>query len=552
MRKVVEALRLRFEQRLSQREIAQSLGLSQGSVHAYLARFAASGLAWPVPADIVEAELEARLFTRPPTPPTAERPVPDWPTVQQELKRKGVTLQLLWLEYKTQHPDGYQYTQFCRHYHAWADTLEPVLRQVHVAGERTFVDYAGPTMPILDRHTGEEQAAQIFVGALGASHLLYPEATWTQTLPDWIGAHVRMLEYFGGVTALIVPDNASALVRQPCYYEPEINATYQDFATHYQTAILPTRVASPRDKAKVETAVQIVEREILAPLRHERFTSLAELNHALAFARERVNNRPFQKLAGSRRSVFEATERAALRPLPATRYELATWRTAKVNIDYHISVESHLYSVPYALVGATVDVRLTTTTVEILRDGKRVAAHARSTLKGRATTDGSHRPKSHQRHLEWSPSRLVHWGESLGPATGKVVAEILARFPHPEQGYRACLGLLSLERKYDRRRVEAACARALVTGAVSYRSVKSMLATGVDQLSLAESGLATGVDDGVAGAPTSGVRLPVTHEHVRGAEYYRRALAGAGVAAALQNTQLTSDSLTPEDLPHAH
>ena len=264
MRKVVEALRLRFDQRLSQREIAQSLGLSQGSVNAYLARFAASGLTWPVPAELSPADLEAR----PVLPPTAARPLPDWPAVRQELTRKGVTLQLLWDEYKTQHPDGYQYTQFCRHYHAWAATIEPVLRQVHIAGERTFVDYAGPTVPVCDRDTGEERDAQIFVGALGASHLIYSEATWTQTLPDWIGAHARMLEYVGGVTALIVPDNASALVRQPCYYEPAINATYQDFATHYHTAILPARVASPRDKAKVETAVQIVEREILAPLRH--------------------------------------------------------------------------------------------------------------------------------------------------------------------------------------------------------------------------------------------------------------------------------------------
>lgn len=518
MRKVVEALRLRFEQRLSQREIAQSLGLSQGSVNNYLTRFAASGLPWPLPADIGDAALEARLFTAPAAPPAAARPLPDWPTVQQELqKHKGVTLQLLWLEYKTQHPDdGYQYTQFCRLYHAWAATLDPVLRQVHVAGEKVFVDYAGPTMPVIDRDTGEERAAQIFVGALAASHLIYCEATWTQTLPDWIGAHVRMLEYFGGVPALIVPDNAAALVRHPCYYEPEINATYADFAAHYRTAILPTRVAAPRDKAKAETAVQIVERELLAPLRHDRFFSLGDLNGALGVRREGVNDRPFQKLAGSRRSVFEAAERAALRALPAARYELAVWRHAKVNIDYHISVESHFYSVPYGLVGATVDVRLTATMVEILTEGKRVAAHARSSLRGRATTDSSHRPKAHQRHLEWSPSRLVRWGESVGPATGGVVAAILARLPHPEQGYRACLGLLSLERKYDRRRVEAACARALATGAVSYRSVKSMLATGVDQLSLTDTG-------GLADEPPSAVRLPPMHVHIRGPAYYRAA-----------------------------
>ena len=536
MRRVIEALRLRFDQKLSQRDIARSLGLSQGSVNAYLTRFTTSGLSWPLPEDLGEAELEARLFIGPSIPPSATRPLPEWATVREELKRKGVTLQLLWLEYKAQHPDGYQYTQFCEHYRTWAATLEPALRQVHVAGERVFVDYAGPAMSVFEPLTGEERAAQVFVSALGASHLVYAEATWTQTLPDWIGAHVRMLEYYGGVPALIVPDNASALVRHPCYYEPELNPTYQDFATHYATAILPTRVRSPRDKAKVETAVQIVEREIMAPLRHEHFTSLAELNHAIAFALERVNTRPFQKLEGSRRSVFDATERAALRPLPATRFELSDWRTAKVNIDYHIAVDLQLYSVPYTLIGATVDVRLTTTTVEILLDGKRVAAHVRSTRKGHATTDPSHRPKSHQRHLEWSPSRLIHWGESIGPATGRVVTQILERFPHPEQGYRACLGLLSLQRRYDRARLEAACVRALATGATSYRSVKSILTTGVDQLSLTETG-------GLPIDASPPLRLPAAHAHVRGAEYYRLALASTHTS--------TSDTTLRADHSHA-
>jgi len=508
MRKVFEALRLAFDQRRSQREIATILALSQSTVHDYLGRFRATGLPWPVPDEIDAAALEARLFTRGTTPPAATRPVPDWATVHQELKRKGVTLQLLWAEYKQGAPGGYQYTQFCRHYHAWAGTLEPVLRQVHVAGERLFVDYAGPTMPVVDPRTREVREAQVFVGALGASHLLYAEATWTQALPDWIGAHVRLLEYLGGVPALIVPDNLKSAVRQPCYYEPVLHPTYQDFATHYGTAILPARAYRPRDKAKVETAVQIVERELLAPLRHDVFHSLAELNHALAFGRERVNARPFQKLAGSRRSVFDATERAALRPLPPSRYELAEWKTAKVNIDYHISVEGHLYSVPYGLVGAAVSVRLTATMLEVLHEGKRVAAHVRSAAKGRYTTAPMHRPRAHQRHLEWTPSRLVAWGASLGAATARVVETILARQPHPEQGYRACLGLLSLGRRYGHARLEAASGRALASGAVSYRSVKSILATGLDHLAL----------DDTADAPPP---LPATHAHVRGAAYYQ-------------------------------
>ncbi len=514
MRKVLEALRLTFDQDRSQREIATILALSQSTVHEYVVRFRASGLPWPLATDVDEAALEARLFTRGALPAAATRPVPDWAMVHQELKRKGVTLQLLWAEYQDAASEParcYQYTQFCRLYHTWAGTLEPVLRQVHVAGERLFVDYAGPTMPIVHPRTGEITAAQIFVGALGASHLLYTEATWTQTLPDWIGAHVRMLEYVGGVPALIVPDNLKSAVRSPCYYEPTLHPTYQDFATHYGTAILPARAYHPRDKAKVETAVQIVEREILAPLRHEIFHSLAELNHALAFGRERVNDRPFQKLAGSRRTVFEATERATLRPLPTGRYELAEWRTAKVNIDYHISVEGHLYSVPYRLVGAEVTVRLTTTMLEVLHQGTRVAAHARSPEKGRYTTEPTHRPKAHQRHLDWSPSRLIAWGASVGEATGRVVEAILARQPHPEQGYRACLGLLSLARRYDRPRLEAACVRARLSGAVSYRAVKSILATGLDALPLE------------AIPPT--LHLPATHEHVRGPAYYQACVA---------------------------
>ena len=517
MRQVFEAFRLAYDQGRSQREIARALRLSQSTVNDYLRRFRGTGLPWPVPPDIDEAAVEARLFATDAVP-VRGRAAPDWAALHAELKQKGVTLQLLWIEYKQHTPDGYQYTQFCQHYRTWADTLEPALRQVHVAGEKTFVDYAGLTMSVHDAATDTVREAQIFVGALGASHLLFAEPTWTQTLPDWIGSHVRMLDYFGGVTALIVPDNLKSGVTSPCYYEPIVHATYQDFATHYGTAILPARVRHPRDKAKVETAVQIVEREILAPLRHDVFRSLAELAHAIAYALERVNTRPFQKLAGSRRSVFEATERATLRALPPTRYELCEWRTAKVNIDYHISVEGHYYSVPYRLTGATVTVRLTASMVEILHRDSRVAVHARSALKGRFTTEPSHRSKAHDRHVEWTPSRLIAWGTSIGPATGQMVEGLLARYAHPEQSYRTCLGLFALKRRYDAARLEAACRRACDAGTISYRSVKSILATGLDSQPL----------DGVA----STTHLPATHAHVRGAAYY--------------DTRDVSCSLTPD------
>lgn len=515
MRKVLDILRLAHEGGRSQREIAGSLALSQSTVSECLSRFRASGLSWPLALEVDEATLEARLFARSMLPASADRPVPDWAAIHRELKRTGVTLQLLWVEYQQAHegtPERarcYQYTQFCALYHAWTGGLEPVLRQQHKAGERVFVDYAGPHMEVLDLETGEVLEAQIFVGALGASHFLFAEATWTQQLPDWIASHVRMVEFYGGVPALIVPDNLKSGVTHACFYEPELNATYQDFATHYGTAILPTRVSKPRDKAKAEGAVLIIEREVMAPLRDHRFTSLAALNVAIANRLEVVNTRPFQLLAGSRRSVFEALERPTLRPLPAERYEFAEWRTAKVHIDYHIAIDRHFYSVPHALLKAKVRVRLTTTMVEILHHGTRVAAHRRSvgpSSQGRYTTDPAHRPKSHQAHLEWSPARLIRWGGEIGPAAALVVAHILEHKPHPEQGYRSCLGLLGLAKRYTAPRLEAACARARVAGTLSYRSVKSILIAGLDKRPIEE--------------PLT-LNLPARHEHLRGAAYYR-------------------------------
>lgn len=515
MRKVLDILRLAYEGGRSQREIAVSLALSQSTVSLCLSRFRASGLPWPVPADCDEGMLDRRLFARSPLPEPESRPLPEWATVHRELKRKGVTLQLLWVEYQLGHEGTptrahcYQYTQFCARYHAWASRLDPVLRQEHKAGERSFVDYAGPTMEVLDLETGAVREAQIFVGALGASHLLFAEATWTQQLPDWIASHVRMVEYYGGATALTVPDNLRAGVTHACFYEPEVNATYQDFATHYGTAILPTRVAKPRDKAKAEGGVLIIEREVMAPLRDHRFTSLAQLNAAIAERLEVVNTRPFQLLAGSRRSVFEALERATLRPLPLERYEFAEWRTATVHIDYHVAVERHFYSVPHALLKAKVRVRLTATMVEILHQGTRVAAHPRRvgpSSHGRYTTDPAHRPKSHQAHLEWSPARLIRWGDDVGPAVATVVAHILEHKPHPEQGYRSCLGLLALAKRYTPARLEAACARANGTGTRTYQSVKSILIAGLDRHPI---------------EPPLTLQLPAQHEHVRGAAYYR-------------------------------
>jgi transposase len=517
MRQCVDLLRLHAEG-LSVRQLAESLGLPRSTVADYLARAARAGVSWPLPEGIDETTLLARFFP-PAERPAPRRPTPDWAQVHAERKHPGVTLQLLWLEYKQAHPDGYQYTQFCAHYRRWCAQLDPVLRQVHPAGEKVFVDYAGQTMPVVDPATGAIRQAQIFVGTLGASHYIYAEATWTQQLPDWIGAHVRMYTELGGVPALTVPDNLKTGVTHACFYEPILNPTYQDLAAHYRTAILPTRVVRPRDKAKVETGVQLVERWCLAPLRHHTFFSLAELNAALRAHRDALNDRPFQKLAGTRRQLLETLDRPALKPLPPTPYEYAEWRKARVNIDYHIQVAHHLYSVPHLLVRQEVDVRLTATTVEVLHRGKRVAAHPRSTVRGRFTTDPGHRPKAHQQHLEWTPSRLIRWGTSIGPHTGQAVQQILETLPHPEQGYRSCLGLLRLARRYGAARLDAACGRALASGTPRYRSVKSILEHGLDRLAPP------------AAAPA--LALPAAHAHVRGATYYATLTPTPGVPHAL-------------------
>jgi len=524
MRTILDVLRLRLEAKLSERHTARSLGVPRSTVQDYLARFRASGLACPLPPELDAAALERALFAGEVRRPAAERAVPDWATIAQEKKRKGVTLQLLWHEYRSVEPTGYSYSQFAEHYRRWRMTLDPVLRQEYRAGDRAFVDYAGVTVDVVDPRTGEVRTAQIFVAALGASNYTYVEATWTQQLPDWIASHVRLLEYFGGVPALIIPDNVRSGVTYASYYEPEINATYAEFAAHYGTAILPARAVHPRDKAKVETAVQIVEREILAPMRHRRFTSLAELNEAIDERLEQLNTRPFQKLPGTRRALFAQTDRPALRPLPADRHEYAEWRTANVNIDYHIAVDKHFSSVPYGLVRETVTVRPTTTMLEVLHRGQRVVAHQRRYTLGGYSTDPAHRPKAHQRHLEWTPSRLVQWGASIGVATGAVVTHILESKPHPEQGYRACLGLFSLAKRSGDARLEAAAAHAQQSATMTYRSILSILKQGLDHAPADHAAV---------------THLPTTHENVRGAAYYAdvEAPAASPLAAPLAAAQ---------------
>jgi transposase len=505
MRKIREILRLTALGQ-SPGAIAQSLRIGQNTVRRYVGRAEEAGLGWPLPPDLGDEALEALLFPPPPAAGTA-RPIPDWAEIQRELRRKGVTLQLLWLEYKSAHPDdGYQYTQFCEHYRRWRNRLDPVLRQEHRAGEKVFVDYAGQTVPVVDRDTGEIREAQIFVGVLGASNFTFAEATWTQTLPDWIGSHVRMFGYMGGSADAVVPDNLRSGVSKPCFYDPDINPTYQDLAVHYGTSVLPARPRHPRDKAKVESGVLVAERWILAPLRNHTFFSLAELNREIRRLLDALNDRPFQKLEGTRRSQFETMERGALRPLPSTPFEIVERRTARANIDYHVDVLGHFYSVPYQLVRRPVEVRITATGVEIFHDGRRVAVHMRSFRKGGFSTDPGHRPKAHAEHLEWTPSRIIRWAEKTGPKTAALVQHVMDDRPHPEHGFRACLGILRLGKRYGPERLEAACARALHIRGTTYRSVKSILEHGLD---------AEPLDD-----PQTTLDLPKDHPHLRGPDYY--------------------------------
>lgn len=505
MRTIREVLRLRWEAKLSHREIAISCRLGRSTVQEYLLRAKAAGLSWPIPEELDEERLEQLLF-----PPRAEspgkRPLPDWPAMHQELRGKGVTLGLLWQEYRQSYPEGYGYSQFCSLYREWAGALDPVLRQNYIAGEKLLVDYCGQRVPVVDRRTGEVREAQIFVAVSGASNFTYVEATWSQGSADWINSHRRCFEFMGGVHALIIPDNVKAGVTSPCFYDPELNRTYQDLAEHYGTAVMPARVRKPRDKAKVETGVQGVERWILARLRHRRFFSLAELNAALRELLMEYNRRPFQKLEGCREALFLSLERPVLRPLPEQPYEYAEWRKAKVNIDYHVEVERHYYSVPYKLIRQAVEIRLTQTTVEILHRGKRVASHLRCQQPGRHTTVSEHMPKHHREYLDWSPSRLLRWAKQIGPNTAAVIEHILAARAHPAQGYRACLGILRLSRP-DPTRLEAACSRAQSLKAFSYKSIASILKHGLETCPLPQ---------------TLPLQIPITHAHIRGAQYYTK------------------------------
>ena len=503
MRRIRETLRLHLQAGLSYNEVARVLKISKSAVGKYVLLARVAGVDWPVAEGLSDEALEARLY-RPPVPRSSHQLAPDFGLIHQELKRAGVTLMLLWEEYATSNPLAYKYTSFCIKYRAFAATQQRSMRQVHIAGEKLFVDYAGSTVPIVDATTGEITQAQIFVATLGASNYTYACATPRQTTADWISAQVLALEFIGGTPKLIVPDQTRSLIKTPDRYDPEPNRSYEEFARHYGCAVLAARPAHPRDKPKVEGSVLLVQRWILARLRNRRFFSLVEPNTAIAELLVDLNQRPFKKLPGCRRSAFELLDAPALRPLPAARFVISRWKTAKVNIDYHVEFDGHYYSVPHRLVGARIDVRVTGALLECFASNQRVAGHAVSPVRGGFTTTAEHMPASHRAHLEWTPAKLITWGQRIGVSTAAVVTWQLEHRPHPEQGYRACLGLLALVRRYSDERLEAACTRAMAIRAPNLRSVTNILKCGLDRQTTLLA----------AANPV------IEHENVRGPDYY--------------------------------
>ena len=503
MRKIRDVLRLGADG-LSNRQIAASLNIGATAAGEVLRRARAIGLGWPLPDDLRDDALEARLYPAPPVVPHGQRPLPDWPTVHRELHRKGVTLQLLWQEHRAVHANGHAYSRFCDLYRDWAGRLSPTMRQVHVAGEKVFVDYAGTTMDVIDGATGEVHACQLFVATLGASSYTYAEATATQALPDWLASHTRALAFFGGVPAMMVSDNLKSGITKACFYEPAVNRSYAEMAAHYGTAIVPARPYKPRDKAKVEAAVLLATRWIVAKLRNRQFFSLSELNDAIRGCVSELNTRVSRHLGASRQALYDGHERQAMKRLPVEPYVYAEWKQCRAGLDYHVVVDGHFYSVPCQLLREKLWARMTARTIEVFHGSTRVAAHGRSSSTRRHTTVREHMPASQQRYGDWTPARIQRKADEIGPKTSALIEIILREKTHPEQGFRSCMGILRHATAFGIERLEAACGRALEIGARSYTSVTSILKTNLDRQRPASA------TDGSA----------IVHVNIRGPRYF--------------------------------
>lgn len=503
-----EILRLGMECGFSNREISKSCGVAHSTIGLYMKRAVQSQKLFSEINSMKDEDISIFFRSAQETTPSGVRPEPDWNWVHQELSRKGVTLQLLWEEYKEEHPDGYQTSQFYDRYRKWKSKLHTWMRQDHKAGEKLFVDYAGHTVSVKDPKSGKFRKAQIFVAVLGLSNYTYAEATWDQSLSSWIGSHIRAFDYFEGVPKVIIPDNLKAAVVKANRYESQINQTYLNLATHYSTAIMPARVRKPKDKAKAEVGVQIVERWILAALRNHTFFSLTELNNEIRRLLIKLNEKPFKKLEGTRQIQFDMLEKSFLSPLPVERFEMCEWKKARVNLDYHIQLDRHYYSVPYKLVHKEVSVRFTDTIVEIFYQSQRVSSHRRCLVIGHHSTTPEHMPKDHREHLEWTPSRMQEWALKIGESTGELISQILQSRNFPEQSYRSCLGILRLAKKYGNERLEAACKRALSYEMTRYSGIRNILEKGLDLI----------LDEQQESQP------PQEHHNLRGGQYYQSRL----------------------------
>lgn len=513
MNKIKDVLRLRYQAELSIRQVASSLNLSVGAVSKYLKRAELAGVSWPTPADMSDKDLESLIQPPRTTPIAAPSFVePDFGEIQRELKQKGMTLQLLWEEYAQAHPEAhYSYSRFTVLYRRWNKKQTLSMRQTHRAGEKLFVDYCGPTVSVINPDTGEVRQAQIFVAVLGASSYTYAEATWSQSLPDWIGSHVRCFEFLDGVPEVVVPDNLKSAVTKACRYDPDLNPTYHQLALHYDVAVVPARPYKPKDKAKAEVGVQVVERWILMRLRKQQFFTLAELNLAIRDLLHELNKRLFKKLPGSRLSQFERIDKPVLRPLPQDSFHYREVKKARVHLDYHVEYDGHYYSVPYQLVKEEVTLYIGEHSLQIFYQSQQIALHPRSFHRGGHTTDANHMAKAHRKHQEWSPSRFLAWAEKIGPQTTAVVNYQLTSRTHPEHGYRACLGLLKLAKQYSEARLESACLRALSIQAPNYKNIASILKKGLDKVPL-------DLPEENGQHPTE---LPLQHDNIRGPNYYQ-------------------------------
>jgi transposase len=510
MSKITEVLRQYYDLKCSYRQIGRSLNISVSTVSDYLARARLANIQWPLPADTSEQALYDALFLPIKEPAPLTRPLPEWPYIHQELRKKAVTLKLLWREYRDANPTGLGYTQFYERYRAYRKTVSPIMHQIYKAGEKTFVDYSGMKMQWIDVMTGELRDAEIFIGALGASQFIFAEATASQQMQDWVQSHIHMWEFFGGVSKVVVPDNLKAGVTKPHRYDPDINKNYQNLGEYYGFAIVPARVREPRDKSKVENAVGCVQRLVIAPLRNKQFKSLGEINQALREGVNKLNNQKLQKMDVSRRELFESIDKPALKPLPKDRYQYADWVKAKINIDYHFAFENHNYSVPHKHVGRAVEVRATGKTVECFYKGERIAIHERSYVRYGFSTTLEHMPANHAEHLTWTPDRITRWAQKIGDKTACFVSRMIQSRAFPEQAFRSCLGLLRLANRFSEERLEKACARALSAGMTRYQEVESILKNGLDSQPMVSN------DADHASAEV--------HENIRGPGYYNNLL----------------------------